>query len=289
MSERVTLGGQVAWRHRGGVATGAFITVDALTLPGDAPHQVHVWAPDEPVTRIVVAFDGDTAFWPGGVAHATWDMARSAAEFPGLAVIAIVPRERDREYTHVDWALGSRPYGDLPTHAAWAANAVLPFVQAALGWRVPAARAAVVGSSHGGLAAFWTATRHPDRFALAGCLSPSFFSGLGAEDSLADSELVAPVVDVLRSGGVRLWVDWGERRDGGPHNAVVERLAAARGREIVRLLAGWGRPSQRVTRDVGPDPEAPGWWAQVAEHGHDERAWRERFRWMLAAFFGDGR
>ncbi len=284
MSERVWVGGQPAWRHRGGMDVGSFVTFDALTLPGDAPHKVHVWDPGA-VRGVLVAFDGDTAFWRGGVAHATWDMAHVAARTPGVAVVAIVPNERDREYTHVDWALGTRPFGDLATHAAWVADAVLPFVQRAWGWPTSPESSAIVGSSHGGLAAFWAATRHPDRFGLAACLSPSLFSGLGHGDRLQDAPILAPVADLLRSGrGPRLWVDWGGRRDGGPHNHLVERLAAARGEELVHLLSTWGFTASRVGPN-SPLDDADVWWASVAHHGHDEAAWHERLGWVIPRFF----
>ena len=283
--------GQRGWAHDEGHAAGTFETYDALDLGYLGPRKVHVFLPRHRAARCPVVYmhDGDTAFWPGGVARGTWDVAGTLSALQGrvepLIVVAVHPLRRDFEYTHIDWRGGREPWGDLPRYARWLAERVKPWIDAQ--YPTDPGRASVVGSSHGGLASFWTATRHPGAFGAAGCLSPSFFSGLddlGTGDSrevtLASSSLVADVAPLLRDPArrPRLWICWGTRRDGGAHNAIVEALAARRGREMVDLLRdGFGYQEGREL-----------WVREDRGAGHDEPAWRRRFGELALALHGLG-
>ena len=100
-------------------------------------------------------------------------------------------------------------------------------------------------------------------------MSSSFWVGMapsGPEERLEDSRLLR----MLRRGlsrpvKPRLWVDWGLRRDGGFHNAVIEANAAARSREFVELLRrrhGFDRSNLRDFED--------------RQGGHSESCWRRR-------------
>jgi hypothetical protein len=303
-AEAIERGGLRAWRHRGpGHAT--FETFDRLDLADPfGPRDVHVLLPDD--TRrgevaLLVFNDGDTTFWRGGVGHDTWDVAgtvtklRAARAIGPVAVVAVRPRRRDEEYTHVDWRRGRAPWGGLDRYAHWLSGTLVPWLRATYPWLTGSrTRTAIVGSSHGGLAAFRTATSHPDVFGIAGCLSPSFFSGLDDLDhgltrhALEDTDLVRRAAPALadRSRRPRLWIDWGLRRDGGQHNEVVEALAAARGAEMVSLLEE--RFGARVVRiGAGDTPPRD---AEVIEcidaiGGHTEAAWRHRTELFLRAFF----
>jgi hypothetical protein len=72
------------------------------------------------------------------------------------------------------------------------------------------------------------------------------------------------VADLLadRARRPRLWLDWGLRRDGGPHNGIVEALATLRGREMADLL------ERRFGYVRGRDL----WVEEDADAGHDELA-----------------
>jgi len=294
------IGDQEAWAHDEGHAAGTFLTFDALRLrEQDPPRKVHILLPRgyaEGGHPAVVLLDGDTSFWPGGVGGKTWDVAGTLSRLRGkvqdLVVVAVCPLERDREYTHVDWSGGLYPWGGLAEHAAWLTETLLPFLQAHL--PVDPARVAIAGSSHGGLAAFWAATRHPEALRMAGCLSPSFFSGVDpwlkppARTSLADAPIVSEVSALLGDPERRpkLWVDWGMKRDGGPHNAVVEAAAARRSAEMIDLLVHRFGYQEQVF-DAG---SRPGDGVDLFTHvdrigGHDEDAWRYRFGLMACAFF----
>jgi pimeloyl-ACP methyl ester carboxylesterase len=280
----IVRGGQRGWAHDEGHTAGSFETFDALDLGDGPPRKVHVLVPrGQGPWTLLVQHDGHTTFWPPG---STWDVAATLSALPvgPVLVVAVHPIDRNAEYTHADWASGTRTWGGLPAYARWIAERLVPWVRAT--WPT-SDRATAVGSSHGGLAAFWCATRHPDVFGAAGCLSPSFFSGLddlstGAlgDVALRDSPLVAPVIPVLADPALRprLWLCWGLRRDGGEHNAIVEALATTRGEEMADLLV-----------DLGYREGVDLWAVEERDAGHDESAWRRRFGWMATRLLGGAR
>lgn len=287
------LGGQDGWSHP--APDGTFHTYDRFAVGDQAPRKVHILVP--PGTGpfpVVVMHDGDTAFWPGGVGRKTWDVAGTLAERRGrvrdVLIVAICPIDRNFEYTHVDWAHGQRPWGGLRAHAAWVAGPVKDWIDQHYPTTGPAA---IAGSSHGALAAFWTATRHPERFRIAGCLSPSFFSGL---DSLVRgsrpvplelASLFADARPVLADPARRpkIWMCWGLRRDGGDHNAIVEHLASLRGAEMADLLVREGYRRQNFQAGDAPDPTADLFVHVDPPGGHDEDAWKHRFGLFMDAMF----
>jgi Putative esterase len=303
-AERIERNGHAAWRHDG-PAGFVYETFEALDLDDPfGPRDVHVLRPSAPPSgdaSLVVFNDGDTTFWPGGVAHDTWDVATTAARLraanaiDALAVVAVRPRRRDEEYTHVDWRGGRAPWGGLDRYASWLAGGLVPWLRETYPWLTrDHARTGVVGSSHGGLAAFRTATSHPEVFGVAGCLSSSFFSGLDDLDrgrrpvALADSDLVRRAAPVLADARrrPRLWIDWGLRRDGGQHNAIVEALAAVRGAEMVELLEkSFGARVARIGAGDAPPRDAEVIACVDAVGGHSEAAWRHRTGLLLRAFF----
>jgi pimeloyl-ACP methyl ester carboxylesterase len=301
MARQLRVGGQTAWEHDEGHAAGIFHTFDALDVGARFPaRKVHIFLPrgwDRHGRRfpLVVMHDGDTAFWRGGFAGKTWDVAgelsRRVGRHEPAIVAAVHPIVRDHEYTHADWASGRRPWGGLPAHANYIADDVKGFIDRHYPTRGVAATAAIMGSSHGGLAAFWTATRRPDAFGKAGCLSPSFFTGIDSLGhagpagtrpvALADQELVADAAAVLADRARRptIWLCWGLVRHGGEHNGVVEELATRRGREMAVLLEA--RFGYRHHHDLFVHEDAHG--------GHDEESWRGRFGRMMEAFFPPAR
>lgn len=298
-----TLDGQTAWAHDEGHAAGTFHTFDRFAPGGAAPRKLHVFLPRgwrESGERYPTVYlhDGHTVFWPGGVAGLSWDvpgvLSEARGRFQDVIVVAIHPIERDLEYTHVDWHDGRRPFGGVDAYTTYVADVVRPFVDAHYPTLRRADARAVVGSSHGGLASFWIATRRPEVFGIAGCLSPSFFSGIDSMvtgprgGTLAGSALLRGIEELLGDPGrrPRLWICWGLARGGGDHNRIVEALAALRGAEMVfHLQEVYGYD----TIDIRPgDPIVPGgelYWVEDPAAGHDEHAWRRRFGWWMQAFF----
>ncbi|MFO0709373.1 MAG: alpha/beta hydrolase-fold protein [Sandaracinus sp.] len=302
----IVRGGRPAWRHRGPHGA-SFETFDALDLDDPfGPRDVHVLLPEsEEAARgdvsLVIFNDGDTTFWSGGVGRDTWDVAgtvsrlRAEGAIAPLAVVAVHPTQRDEEYTHVDWRRGRAPWGGLDRYAAWLAGTLVPWLHESYPWLTrDRTRTAIVGSSHGGLAAFRTATSHAAIFGVGGCMSPSFFSGLDdldhglARTPIERSDLVHKAAPVLADPELRprLWIDWGMRRDGGLHNSVVEALAAARGAQMVELLAHrFGARVARIGAGERPPRDAEVIQCVDAIGGHGEPAWRHRTELLLRAFF----
>jgi pimeloyl-ACP methyl ester carboxylesterase len=273
-----------------GFAAGYLHVYDGLKVngPNDAPRRVMVLLPREyeRTTRrypVVYMNDGDTAFFAGGAANKSWRVQDALAElyrdpqFPKVIVVAVWPIVREREYTHVFWA-PSRDCCGLDEYTRYLADAVKGFVDGAYRTQPAAHTTAIVGSSHGGLAAFFVGTRRPDKFGRVGALSPSFWVGLDLGLSggpLRDAPIVRDARALLadRSRRPRVWIDWGLVRSGGFHNEVIEAMATNRGREMGDVL----------TRDFG---YVRGEDLQTFEDptgGHDEDAWARRVPLALRA------
>ncbi|MBI4956309.1 MAG: alpha/beta hydrolase [Myxococcales bacterium] len=289
------LGGARAWSHDDGLPAGWLHTFDALALgPGAPPRKVHVFLPRDyavtgPGYPVLYFHDGHTTFWPGGLGHKSWNVAGvldelwRARAIPELLVVAVEPLDRVLEYTHADWG-AARRFGGVEDYARYLAHELVPFVDACYRTRRGRDHRVVVGSSHGGLAAFYVANRCPDVFGAAGCLSSSFWVGLDAIHGgrcpggpLASSALVRGLEATLRDRArrPRLWLDWGLVRDGRRHNDVTEAAAAARGAEMVALL--------RDRYGYGPD-ELHAYEDLLGEH--DEVSWGRRLPAVLSALVG---
>lgn len=291
-----TLGGQTAWSHDDGFEAGYFHTYDGLQVggPGDVPRKVHVFLPRgydacDAGYPVVYMNDGDTAFWSGGLGNKSWHVADALAQLyaegaiPRVIVVAVVPLHREIEYTHADWAPGKECCG-VEQYTAYVADHVKPFIDAGYRTLPEAASTAIIGSSHGGLAAFYMANRRPEVFGRAGCLSPSFWAGLdpvhGGSYSggpLATSLLLDLTKSTLgkKSGRPRLWIDWGLVRTGGLHNSAIEAAATTRGKEMVALLQG--------TYAYAAGSELA--WEEDPLGEHDEDSWGRRFPHVMKALF----
>lgn len=293
---QIAVGGQTAWRHDDGHAYGFWNTFDALqACAGTADRKVHVYLPRayEGTTQrypVVYMNDGNAVFWPGGAANKSWRVGETLSEktpcdIEPVIVVAVHPFDREQEYTHESWQFGRSCCG-LPEYAEYMASCLKPFIDENYRTLPQADKTAFVGSSHGGLASFYTAGVRPDAFGLVGAMSPSFWVGLdpwwafgsvgGA--SLENSTLIrrtrAALEDVNRRP--KIWVDWGLKRDGQFHNDTIERAATIRGRDMVNLLQGSfgyveGQDLFSFEDEIG---------------GHDEDAWAYRFGRMIDAFYG---
>lgn len=281
-----TLGGQQGWIHDEGSAAGYFHTFDALSV-GGTPRKVHVFLPRSyptsaaaPCRRYPVVYmhDGNTAFFAGGPAGKTWDVqgvlaaAYAKGTLPEVIVVAVHPIDRNTEYTHAEWFPGKNCCG-VGTYTDYLATKLKPFVDGAYRTLPAAKHTTIVGSSHGGLAAFYAAARRPDVFGSAVAMSPSFWAGLDpTSGTLAASALLTQVGPSLKSGHPRLYLDWGLVRTGGEHNAVIEAAATTRGEEMVALLQSqYGYTlGTDLTRVIDPQGE------------HEEVSWGRRFGTALA-------
>ena len=292
MAEQFVKGGQVAWFHDEGDSAGFFHTYDGLQVagPNDTPRKVHVFVPrdyEDSADRYPVLYmnDGDTSFFPGGPVGKSWHVADvlknlyDRRTIRPLIVVAVCPLNRDREYTH-------EPVPDhdccgLPGYADYLANHVKPFIDDNYRTASQPNQTTVLGSSHGGLAAFYTACCWPSRFGNSAAMSPSFWVGLDSlghfSTPLSQSTLIQATSQTLRVEGTRprIWLDWGLVHTNGFQNEFIERFAAIRGREMEQLLR------DEYGYVLGQDL-----FAMEDPHGdHSEESWSRRLPLVLQVFF----
>lgn len=290
-----SIGGQTAWSHDGGHEAGYFHTFDALDVGGSAPHKVHVlvprnYGPCDPGRPVVYMNDGQGVFWDNPASNKSWrvqDGLQSLYDqgaIPEVIVVAIEPNDRNEEYSHVLVGPGQTCCG-ADGYAAYVADHVKPFIDGSYRTAPGREATAIVGSSRGGLSSFYLATRRPDVFGKAICMSSSFWAGLdpvfGGSTSggpLSTSPLIVPVAATLSSPALRprLWIDWGLVRTGGFHNEVIEAAATARGLEMTALLQG--------TSGYVEGSEL--YWEEDPIGEHDEVSWARRFPHAMKALFG---
>ncbi|HEY9647481.1 MAG TPA: alpha/beta hydrolase-fold protein, partial [Chroococcidiopsis sp.] len=234
-----------------------------------------------------------TAFFPGGAYHKSWNFGTVLTrlylrqQIHKLIVVAVCPVNRDYEYTHAP--VWERQWGGLEDYSSYLAQTVKAFVDANYRTVPEPANTAIAGASHGGLAAFYSAGKHPDCFGQVIAMSPSFWVGLdsGMELSLPNysgpfygelqsSSLLFETEEVLRSRRLKIYLDWGLVREGGFHNEFIEERATARGREMRDLLIQ--KFGYREQEDLFVVEDRYG--------QHTEESWAERMEQALPLFFG---
>lgn len=290
MAQIFEKGGQIAWFHDENHSGGFFHTYDALQLHPTPPRKVHVFLPrdyEQGRDRYPVVYmnDGQTTFFPGGIAHQTWNTAAVLSllyeqqVIQKVIVVALHPLNRDWEYTHVPLLVKSG--GGLPAYSYYLAHHLKPFIDAHYRTQSYASQTTIIGSSHGGLAAFYTACQYPQHFGNAGALSPSFWVELDATarlfDSLESSKLLKLSAPTLENRQIRprFWLDWGRIRSGGFHNWFIERHAAKRTREMAHLLQ----------QDYGYILGKELFVYEDFNGEHTEMSWSKRLPFVLKAFY----
>ncbi|ACK65113.1 putative esterase [Rippkaea orientalis PCC 8801] len=305
MAEQFTKGGQEAWYHDRGHWAGYFHTYDRFRGENteDEPHRLHIFVPrDYEISQeaypVIYMNDGDTAFFPGGPENKTWNMGKLLTrlyvlnQIHKVILVGICPVNRDYEYTHAP--VWGHQWGGLNQYANYVAKSVKGFVDRNYRTLSDPDHSMVLGSSHGGLAAFYTATRHPDQFHLVAALSPSFWVGLDSIDSLIDpsfNQLSLGLfgslknTDLLIEGSpalqdpdnkLKIYLDWGLIREGGEHNSFIEARATVRGREMRDLLINEFGYQENKDLFVVEDPIGQ----------HSEESWSGRMESILPLFFG---
>jgi enterochelin esterase-like enzyme len=280
------LAGQDAWIHDEKSPAGYFHTYDAIALGGTS-RKVHVFLPRSYPSYaggcrrypVVYMNDGNTAFFPGSVGK-TWDVqgvltdGYAAKLFEEVIVVAVHPLERDREYTHAPWLAG-RSCCEVSAYATYLAEAMKPFIDGAYRTRTSAKDTTIVGSSHGGLAAFHVASTRPSVFGNAVAMSSSFWAGLDEVTTggpLSSSALMLAAGPGLSKAKPRLYLDWGLVRTGGVHNSVIEDRATSRGSEMAALLTSSYGYTKDKTLFTVEDPQGE----------HDELSWKRRLGHALS-------
>ncbi|MEO8277401.1 MAG: alpha/beta hydrolase-fold protein [Thermoanaerobaculia bacterium] len=164
--------------------------------------------------------------------------------------------------------------GGGEAYLAWLSGRVLPLV--ARNFRVAAGRetTALAGASMGGLISLYAAVKHPDRFGLAGAMSPSLFFGDEA------------MLRVLAT-------------DPAPHGRIYLDIGTLEGRRPVRRRRSTPKPppkspsgGMKRLRKVRRRLEKLGFkcgvdlaWSEEPGGRHDEAAWSRRLPEMLQFLF----
>ncbi|MGK7891246.1 MAG: alpha/beta hydrolase [Leptolyngbyaceae cyanobacterium] len=288
-----TKGGQLAWFHDEGDASGFFHTYDSLTVGGQ-PHKVHVFVPrDYEVSQasypVIYVNDGDTTFFPGGAINESWYLASvlsnlyQTGQMQQVIVVAIYPSDRTYEYTHTN--VGNTRGGGIREYADYVANSVKGFIDSNYRTQLSADQTLILGASHGGLAAYLMGMLEPTTFGNVAAFSPSFWVGLDSDAfslivsrSMASSELIQISEPTLNQPSLhpKIYMDWGLIRDGQFHNDFIEARTTARGQELQELLTK--RYNYTLNQDLFVVEEAQG--------EHSELSWRRRVPAVLKLFFG---
>ena len=295
--QQIQIGGQTAWAHDANAAGGVFHTFDGLQVAGpkDMPRKLHVWLPPgygENGRRhpLVVMNDGHAVFFDGGQPGGIpWNAQHAAAdllargEIPAPIIAAVCPLNREYEYLHLHgeffgFKIPGLGGGGVRAYSSYLAEHVVPFLDQY--YLTIAARKArvIAGSSHGGLAAFYTATMLPDVFGAAICMSPSFWAN--HKGSIENSALMDAARDTLqdRQRRPRLWIDWGLVRSGGFHNLAFEAWATWRASDMVEVL--------KTTYEYEAGREL--FWVEDADGSHTEGSWARRLPSALSAVLREG-
>lgn len=203
---------------------------------------------------VVYMQDGQNLFFPAEAflgrewqVDETLDRLDEMNVIDQMLVVGLDSNERMRDYTEP----GVEAYGRALVEE------LVPWVDSELRTLSGPRNTAILGSSLGGVAAFYVAWRWPERFGLAGCLSSTF----GYQD-----ELLARVRAEGRAGreGLRLYLDSGWPND---NYEVTLSLAAA----LIEAGFGLGRDLVHLAYPLAQ---------------HDERAWSSRLHVPLQLFSG---
>src|SRR5260370_35819808 len=122
--------------------------------------------------------DGHTAFFKPAVGDQSWDIANTLGALyerrliRELIVVEMYTVNRATEYTHAHWS-GPDCCG-LESYAQCVAESIKPFIDSSYRTLSESRSTMIVGSSHGGLAAFYMANRRPVAFGFPAPLSPPF-------------------------------------------------------------------------------------------------------------------
>ncbi len=269
---------------------GAFHRFDNFRLDPrcDPPRTIQIFLPGSydsgDTLPVVYMNDGHTAFYNSPMSgqslsvHKTIDDLHRKGEAEPVIVVGVHPVDRGHEYLHViefDSPF-KRKGGGLGDYAKYLVR-LKNFVDAHYATMRQPEFTAISGSSHGGLAAFYTACVHSAAFGIGGCMSSSFWAG--GVFNIRECYLAGILRERLqldRSKGPKLWIDWGAKRSGGFHNFAIEAQSAKWSKEVVKLLR----------EDYGFILNHDLFAYEDPLGGHQEISWEWRFRLFMKQFYG---
>ena len=170
-----------------------------------APRTLRVWVPERHATHFLYVHDGQNLFHPEAI-WGGWNLHHHVG--PSTLVVGIDNSpDRMNEYTHVeDEVFGGKVGGKGADYARYVENTVRPFIE--LRYGTPRV-VGVMGSSLGGLMAFYQVHLFPDSYDFAASLSGTFGWGSFGQHTQT-------MIDIYRSMSkvrTRLYLDSGGGTD----------------------------------------------------------------------------
>lgn len=307
MATQATIGGNECYVHYDSNYSGYFHTYDTLSLyHNDQGRQINVYLPMDYETSgktypVVYMNDGHAIFWTGGIGG-NWNqngVLSGLYNNDAIQQVIIVAvhlwnlNNRNDEYLHVKFrdfhgplSLLNQPLKDVFNGALDGGGyldgysdylvRLKNFIDMIYRTKSDKHNTAIIGSSHGGLAAFYTACKHKDHFGKCAAMSPSFW--VHVMNDLRKSELIRKVDPYLRDQKGNLptfWIDWGMVRKGGLHNQFIEDWVTKYGRQMVEILQ----------KDYGYKQNENLYHFEDPLGQHSEISWSHRLGYVLETFF----
>ena len=193
MYKIINIDDQSAVAHSGRFASGFFHTYENLDLDNHK-RKVHVYLPADYSSNtdetypVIYMNDGNTAFEAGGIAPWSWEVDKTVHSLytsnliQKVIIVAIYPLNRTfeylktRKYIEIDGSV-CKSGGGLFLYSDYLTHQLKPFIDKNYRTKPEAEYTTIIGSSFGGLAAFYISTTRSMYFGNAGVLSPSFWVG----------------------------------------------------------------------------------------------------------------
>jgi len=309
-TRKIVVGEQEGWQHDEGDPNGFFHTFDFFqAYPEQRPRKIHIFLPrtyETDVDRtycVIYTNDGQNVFFPedqgdpnnslqfskvlNNVTNELISKGRTSDPFFSPIVVAVhATEDRDNEYVHEE--IVEFVGGGLSDYTAFFCDDLKPWVDANYRTKRDGESTAVLGSSHGGLAAFYMATRRPDSFSAALCFSPSLWAGMDSNfrepmkafEHMSQSTLIKECDTLLRNerffSRPRFYLDYGLNRNGPLDNSLTEAFVEKRTKEVADLLRNVYNYLE-FTNDKVSELMV----VEDAQGGHDIAAWRWRLHGAL--------
>eukprot|EP01103_Thecamoeba_quadrilineata_P006735 TRINITY_DN16471_c0_g1_i1.p1 TRINITY_DN16471_c0_g1~~TRINITY_DN16471_c0_g1_i1.p1 ORF type:complete len:303 (+),score=53.91 TRINITY_DN16471_c0_g1_i1:16-924(+) len=299
---QIEVGGHRGVVHDDGNGYGFFETFENFRLSTDSftrhsvPRKIHLLLPREYYSSdrdrhpVIYFQDGHKVFWSNSTSGVpepgdSWEVAGTLAElkrelderrhfFRAPIIVAITPVDRGYEYTHGRWQFREHPPtgGGLQDYAQYVSDLKTGFVDRFYRTVVDPKETAIVGSSFGGLAAFYIGVKYASDFGLVGAFSPSFGMCSNMYEGIEPKNwnlLTKLPWDHLRNKEVRpkIFITHGQRELG-----ITKSC-----REMVRCLTSKEFGYQLDGVELVEFEDSIG--------GHNEAAWAYQFRLLFEKFY----
>jgi enterochelin esterase-like enzyme len=290
VSTQFTLGNQTGWYHRNSVDYGYFHTYDDLKL-GDDTRKIQVFLPEDYEQKkerypVIYMNDGNAIFYSGGLSQWSWEVDKTLDFLFNkdiirkVIIVAVYPVDRVGEYLTRDQYL---KYSDeklkknmgLDRYSNYLALKLKKFIDKYYFTDPDPAKTTIIGSSFGGIAALYIASKHSDKFGIAGVMSGSFPMLVPVEQVpkaddeyiLGKSKYINKIDKFLSSAEIKpkLWIDW----------STYETSMTITNPLIVEHLIKEHNYKKEENLFSIEDPLGQ----------HDERSWQYRFNLFLARFY----